>query len=148
MALWLFNARPTEVYALARGGGTGTTPDYMQVHFGFPSGAMALLDFSATHPEGKGYNSLSLIGSSGAAYADDHNNTHLLFNGGNPEALISDQGKGHLALEIQGFVDAIIGQTDSPVGGKDCLAVHQVLDAIERSLREKRVIHEQKGMYV
>jgi len=148
VAVWLFDAKPTEVYALARGGGIGTTPDYVQVHFGFPSGAMALLDFSSTHPEGKGYDSLSLIGSSGAAYADDHNNTHLLFKGGNPEALISDQGKGHLVLEIQGFVDAITGQTDAPVGGKDCLAVHQVLDAIERSLREKRVIHEQKGMYV
>lgn len=149
LALWLFNARPTEVYALARGGGgTGTTPDYIQVHFGFPSGAMALLDFSAAHPEGKGYDSLSLIGSTGAAYADDHHNTHLLFKGGDPAALISDQGYGHLALELQGFVDAIKGKTEPPVGSKDCLAVHRVIEAIGRSLHAKQVIHEQCGVYV
>ena len=151
LALWLFNARPTEVYALTRGGGgggTGTTPDYIQVHFGFPSGAMALLDFSAAHPEGKGYDSWSLIGSTGAAYADDHHNTHLLFKGGNPAALISDQGYGHLALELQGFVDAIKGKTGPPVGSKDCLAVHQVIEAIERSLKARQVIHEKSGVYV
>lgn len=149
LALWLFNAKPTEVYALARSGegGTGTTPDYVQVHFGFPSGAMALLDFSAALPQGKGYDSLSLIGSTGAAYADDHNNTHLLFNGGNPAALISGQGDGHLALELQSLVDGITGRTETPVGGKECLAVHQVIEAIERSLQAKQVIRDQRGIY-
>jgi len=56
LALWLFNARPTAVYAVARGGcgDMGTMPDYIQVHFGFASGAMALLDFSVALPEGGG----------------------------------------------------------------------------------------------
>ena len=150
LAMWLLDARPTEVYALARGGdgSAGTRPDYVQVHFGFPSGTMALLDFSAALPEGKGYDSLSLIGSSGAAYADDHNNTHLLFTGGNPAALISGQGDGHHCLEFQSFVDAINGQTEPLVSGKECLAVHQVIEAIERSLEAKQVIRDQRGLYV
>jgi len=149
LALWLFNAKPTEVYALARGDRSAdSTPDFIQIHFGFPEGGMALLDFSAALPEGKGYDSLSLIGSTGAAYSDDHNNTHLLFNGGNPDALISGQGKRHLALEIQGFVDAIIGESPPPVGMGDCLRVHQVIEAIQRSLVAKQVLHDEGGNYV
>jgi len=150
LALWLFDAKPTEVYTIARGDNNddGTMPDYIQIHFGFASGAMALLDFSTSLPNGKGYDSLSLIGSTGAAYADDHNNTHLLFNGGNPAALISGQGNGHLALELQDFIDAIIGQTKPQAGSKDCLRVHQVIDAICQSLKTKQVQCAQGDVYV
>jgi predicted dehydrogenase len=150
IALWMFDATPTEVYAVARSDEpyNGAMPDYLQVHFGFPSGGMALLDFSATLPEGKGYGSLSLIGSAGAAYFDDHNNTHLLFNGGNPRALISGEGTGHLSQELQAFVDAINGDSSPPVGGKDCLAALQTVDAIRQGLEAKRALHLEGGIYV
>ena len=149
LALWLFNAKPTEVYAAARGDkNNGNTPEYIQIHFGFASGAMALLDFSTSLPNGKGYDSFSLIGSAGAAYADDHNNTHLLFNGGNPTALISAQGNNHLTLEIQDFIDAIIQKKKPQIGSKDCLGTHQVIDAISQSLKTKKVQYAQGGVYV
>ena len=150
LALWLFGAKPTEVYAIARGDidDIGITPDYIQIHFGFSSGAMALLDFSTSLPNGKGYDSLSLIGSTGAAYADDHNNTHLLFHGGHPAALISGHGHGHLALELQDFVDAIIGERKPQAGREDCLGAHQVIDAICQSLKTKQVQCAQGGVYV
>ena len=149
LAICLFGARPTDVYALGRGGdGAAATRDYIQVHFGFPSGGMAIFDFSAALPTGQGYESLSLIGSTGAAYSDDHNNSHLLFRGGDPEALISDQGSGHFVLELQAFVDAVDKQQQPPVNGDEYLALHQVIDAVARSLQYGRVLHEEGGSYV
>ena len=52
------------------------------VHLGFKCGGMALIDFTNSLPDGDNYESLSLIGSKGAAYADDHRNRNLFFNGG------------------------------------------------------------------
>jgi predicted dehydrogenase len=152
MALWLFGAKPTDVYALSRkgaqhAGSAEATPEYVQVHFGFPSGGMAILDFSTALPAGEGYESLSLIGSSGAAYADDHHNTHLLYRGGNPAALISGQGHLHVVREHQAFVDAIIEKTPPRVTGEECLAAHQVMDAVLRSLDSGQVLHEQEDGY-
>ena len=43
---------------------------------------MALIDCAQTLPQGDGYFSLSLIGSTGAAYADSHHNRQLLYGGG------------------------------------------------------------------
>ena len=133
-AIWLFGAIPSEVYALGRGSEKRNSPNYLQLHFGFPGGGMAILDFSSSLPDGEHYDAWSVIGSSGAAYADDHRNTHLLFGGGNPEALISRQGRGHVVLEQQAFVDAIVDQTLPPVGGNDCRVAHRVIDAVLRSL--------------
>jgi predicted dehydrogenase len=84
LALCLFGESPDSVYAIRRATaeqsvGTAEMPEYLQIHFGFPAGGMAILDFANTFPSGQSYDSLSLIGSSGAAYADDHHNTHLLY---------------------------------------------------------------------
>ena len=148
LAMVLFDARPSDVYAIGRvGHDAAAAMDYIQVHFGFSSGGMAILDFSDTLPAGRGYESLSLIGSSGAAYADDHHNTHLLFRGGNPAALISDQGHGHRILEFQAFVDSIIEGGQPTVSGADCLAVHQVIDAIGRSIESGQSLHDRGGRY-
>ena len=80
LANWLFGDRPERVYA--RTGGT----DYAQIHLGFGAGGMALIDVSAGLPPGDGYRSVSVIGSAGAGYADDHHNRALLFGGGDPAA--------------------------------------------------------------
>jgi len=152
LALWLFGAKPTDVFALGRGStesseGSGAMPDYLQIHFGFPSGGMAILDFSMALPSGQDYDSLSLIGSSGAAYADDHHNTHLLYRGGNPSALVSHPGHLHVVREHQAFVDAIIDRTPPLVGGKECRTAQQVTDAIGRSLESGQVLHAQGEGY-
>jgi predicted dehydrogenase len=85
LACWLFDERPTAVYATGR-------PNYVQLHLGFERGGMALLDHARTLPPGCTYFSASLIGSTGATYADDHHNTQLLFARGGPSALITGQG--------------------------------------------------------
>ena len=141
LALRIFGSLPAELYCVGRG-----DQSYLQVHLGFAGGGMAVLDFSDRLPAGQGYDSLSLIGSSGAAYSDDHHNTHLLFAGGNPAALIDDCGDGLLA-EVQAFVDAIAGETLPPTDGEAVLAVHRVLEAIGRSSESAGVLHERGGNY-
>ena len=141
LAIRFFGSIPAELYSVARG-----DQSYLQVHLGFTGGGMAVLDFSDRLPAGRGYDSLSLIGSSGAAYSDDHHNTHLLFTGGSPAALIDDCGDGRLA-EVQAFVDAIAGETLPPTDGEAVLAVHRVLEAIGRSIESAGVLHERGGAY-
>ena len=141
LALRVFGSSPAELYSVAR-----REQSYLQVHLGFAGGGMAVLDFSDRLPAGQGYDSLSLIGSSGAAYSDDHHNTHLLFAGGNPSALIDDCGDGLLG-EVQSFVDAIGGEALPPTDGEAILAVHRVLEAIGRSIESAGVLHERGGAY-
>jgi len=148
-AICVFGGAPTHVYAIGRcGDNNASISDYVQVHLGFESGGSALLDFSAGLPVGPGYDSLSLIGSTGAAYADDHHNTHLLYQGSDPRALVSGQGPGHLSTALQGFVNAINDKKSPPAGGAECRTVHRVIDAIRRSLESKRVLSEEGGSYV
>ena len=142
LALWLLGTKPTEIYALGRLGNA-----YLQVHFGFPGGGMAILDFSSALPAGRGYASVSLIGSRGAAYSDDHHNTHLRYGGGNPAALISNPDRGHVAVELQAFVNTIANKTPPPHGTVDCLAVHQVVDTVKRSLDSGQVLRVQGDGY-
>ena len=141
LAIRFFGSSPAELYCVARG-----DQSYLQVHLGFAGGGMAVLDFSDRLPAGQGYDSLSLIGSSGAAYSDDHHNTHLLFAGGNPAALIDDCGDG-LLHEVQAFVDAIAGEALPPTDGEAILGVHRVLEAIGRSSESAEVLHDRGGSY-
>ena len=84
LAHWLFASPPASVHTLAR-------PGYLQLHLGFAGSGMALIDIATARPGDADYYSLHLIGSEGAAYADDHRNTHLLFDTGNPTALVHHQ---------------------------------------------------------
>jgi predicted dehydrogenase len=103
LAVWLFGHPPDSVYAVSRDEAGG----YVQVHLGFPDGAMALIDVAATLPAGDDYYSLSLIGAAGAAYADDHHNMHLLYRGGRPAAMRSEQTTVHRTAVLREFVAAI-----------------------------------------
>lgn len=141
LALRIFGSSPAELYCVARG-----DQSYLQVHLGFSGGGMAVLDFSDRLPAGQGYDSLSLVGSNGAAYSDDHHNTHLLFAGGNPAALIDDCGDG-LLHEVQSFVDAVGGEVLPPTDGEAIRSVHRVLEAIGRSSESAEVLHDRGGNY-
>ena len=141
LAIRFFGSSPAELYCVARG-----DQSYLQAHLGFAGGGMAVLDFSDRLPSGQGYDSLSLIGSSGAAYSDDHHNTHLLFTGGHPAALIDDCGEG-LAHEVQGFVDAVAGEEAPEINREVVLDVHRVMEGIERSSQAAQVLHERGGSY-
>ncbi len=105
VACWLFAGVPDFIYAKAL---SDDTPQRgLQLHLGFPVGGMALIDCTRTLPaRSDTYYSLTLIGSTGAAYADDHHNTNLLLRG-DVVGLTVDQGRDHFALQLQEFVDAV-----------------------------------------
>ena len=87
LALWLIGEQPDATHR------TRSVKNDV-IHLGFPSGAMALLDFTDTLPAGDGYHSLCLVGSNGAAYADDHRDR-------NP-AIAIHQRTQDLAVEMLG----------------------------------------------
>jgi myo-inositol 2-dehydrogenase/D-chiro-inositol 1-dehydrogenase len=136
LARWMFGASPTEVYATGRRQGGAGLPDhdFVQVHLGFPDDGMALIDYSSALPSGQGYSSLSVIGSTGAAYADDHQNMNLLYRGGAPQAIDTGYGAQHVAAQLQEFVDAITEERDPAVTGTDGIAAVQVAEAVQSSI--------------
>ena len=149
LANWLFGRPPTEVYAVGRGQSNADLdgPGYVQVHLGFPDGGMAMIDYSMTLPQGAGYFSLSLIGSTGAAYADDHHNMNLLYRGGVPFALNPGQGQGHALAQLQEFVDAVQEEREPAVTGTDGRAAIQVAQAAVESMTSERVARLAGGRY-
>ena len=144
MAHWLFAAVPTAIHASSRELDAGP---YLQLHFGFPEGGMALIDHASTLSEGRGYFSLSAIGSSGAAYADDHHNTHLVYRGGDPRALVSGQESACLASQLAEFVNAITEDRDPAITGADGRAALETAAAIASSISSGRAVRRQGGTY-
>ena len=74
LALWFFGDIPEHIH------GTASIENGVKcllIHLGFKCGGMALIDFTNSLPDGDNYESLSLIGSKGAAYADAVSYTHL-----------------------------------------------------------------------
>ncbi|MBM3997436.1 MAG: hypothetical protein FJ303_25315 [Planctomycetes bacterium] len=121
LALWYFGKQPDVVFAIER-------PGVRQVHLGFPGGGMALIDYVAKLPGDSRYHYLSLIGSSGAAYADDHRNMQLAFTRDGPRPLPSDEGIGPWCSLVREFVSG----SDGVDAWLTALAVN---DAVLESLR-------------
>ena len=140
LAIWLFNVSPTEVYAVGRSG-------YAQVHLGFPDGGMALIDEARTLPDGDGYLSLSLIGSTGAVYADDHHNRNLVFQGGDPSAIDTGQGSAALIAQLEEFVAAIEEGRDPASSGAENRTALQVAEAAVTSLQSQNALRLNGGSY-
>ena len=129
LALWLVGMRAARVFALRQGTG------YWQVHLGFASGAMALLDYSSQLPVGRGYQSLSVIAANGAAYADDQQNMQLLYRGGHPRALRTDENAAHLGVAVQEFADALrAGRDLMTANEREWRHVFAVAQAVQKSL--------------
>ena len=137
LAIWMFRKLPTEVYGLGRGKVDGD-PGYLQIHLGFPAGGMALIDLCNSLPSFNGYFSFSVIGSSGAAYADDHHNQQLLFRGQNAIALKASDGDAARLAELKEFVDAIREQRQPAVTCQDARAALLVCDAVGESIETGR----------
>jgi len=142
LANWVFEMRPTEVYAVGHAGREDTTDsrDYVQVHLGYADDGMALVDHSATLPPGSGYFSLSVIASTGAAYADDHRNVHLLFGGGRPAAMPTSRGSLHYLAELQEFVDAVETGRPPATTLDDGQRAVEVVRAAEQSMETGRAV--------
>jgi predicted dehydrogenase len=139
VALWLMGEAPNVVYALECAGEDRDSCS-TQLHLGFPGGGMALVDYSNQLPLGDGYQSLSLIGSAGAAYADDHQNMQLLYRGRGPEAVPVDEGGRQFLALVQEFV-ADLGQGhDLSASVSAWRTVLAVTDAARQSVSSRRAI--------
>lgn len=136
VACWLFNNQPNVIYAVE---GKTVPPEcngsaYIQLHLGFKGGGMALIDYSQTLPQGDDYYSLSMIGSTGAVYADDHRNMQLLYKGGNPSALKVGEGENYWILQLQEFINSIEENRSLLLKESDVLRVIEIAEAVAVSL--------------
>ncbi|MDC0201566.1 hypothetical protein OAK04_04140 [Verrucomicrobia bacterium] len=109
LTLWFFGTEPKYIH------GTTSAENEVKcslVHLGFECGGMALLDFTNSLPTGDNYESLCLIGSKGAAYADDHRNSNLFFSGGAPNAKCPDTSMNFIGPMLADFIQKIKGGRD------------------------------------
>ena len=140
-ALWLIDERPTHVHALA-------APELLQIHLGYASGAMAICGIATGLPLGSGYYSLTLIGSLGAAYADDHHNVHLVYRGGRPQAALTDLRASAVRAQLDEFARAIGEERDPSVSGADAVAALQIAEAAAASSASGQTAHLTDSGYV
>ncbi len=131
LVLWYFGNSPNVVYAVQH-----------VIHLGFPGGGMALLDHAHGIPDGDGCYYLSLIGSSGAAYADDHQNRQLVFQGEAPRAIRTGEGDVQWSAMLQAFVDPLT-PNNSVREFPSWQRVWDVADAAEESLKSKQAVAPQ-----
>jgi predicted dehydrogenase len=130
LVLWLTGQAPDRVFAVER-------PQLVEVHLGFPGGGMTLVEY-ATLTGGTSYQALSVIGASGAAYADDHNNAQLLFRADGVRAVTAGEGPRQYAALVQAFVNALGGDTatDEP----EFHRLYATTDAVRQSLSRGQAV--------
>ncbi len=142
LAIWLMGPSPNSVFATETPRATDGTESgrTIQVHLGFPDGPMALLSYSSALPPGDDYRSLSVMGSAGAAYADDHQNMQLIYRGQHPQALRAEEGIRPLVNLTQDFVDALQTQRDLSPSLVEWHRVRTIGQAVEQSLISRQTI--------
>jgi hypothetical protein len=101
---------------------------------------MALLACSSALPAGDDYRSLSVIGSAGAAYADDHQNMQLIYRGRHPQAIRAEEGIRQWVNITQDFVDALSSGRDLSSSFLDWQRASAVAQAVEQSLVSRQAI--------
>jgi predicted dehydrogenase len=146
LVLWLFGKSPTLVYALEQAEEDPSTCPDVLVHLGFPGGGMALLDNTHRMPPFGGYQSLSLIGSAGAAYVDDHENLLLLFRRSGTITYRTEEGFLHYAAAVQDFVDALKEVSDLAPQVTAWRKVLTLSAAVRQSIQNRRAI-QPEGMH-
>ena len=142
LALWYVGREPSRAYAVSRPvEADRSRGDLVNVHLGFRGGAKALLDYARRTPPGHGYQSLSVIGSTGAGYADDHQNMQLVFAaGGAPRAVQTGEGIRPLVALVQAFVDGLAAGRDLSSSVAQWQAVLRVRDGLQRSIESGQAI--------
>ena len=133
VACWLFGTQPELVFAAATPNAVGDRPCYQQLHLGFPGDGMALIDINLNLPTGDDYFSLSMIGSKGAAYADDHHNMQLRYAGGAPTAERTSEANFAKLAQLQEFLTAIGEQRPPVTNVSNWNRVQAIVDAVEQS---------------
>lgn len=144
LAQWIFGTLPTEIYAVAHQQYQSTS----QVHFGFPGGAMTLITTSKSLPEGDRYCSCSVIGSTGAAYADDHRQMQLIYQPGGIQANRTAEGVLARVEELREFAAAIDQHREPSVSTTDARRVMIMMDAVSQSIESRQPLRLEGGNYV
>lgn len=144
LPLWIYQTLPTEVYAL----GHPERSDLRQVHLGFPESAMAVITLSESLPPGDRYFSCTLIGTTGAAYADDHRQMQLLYRGNSPRAERTETGFLREVDELREFVSAINERRPPSVSGLDVDRALLLVAAVRDSINLRLPLRLQGGRYV
>jgi predicted dehydrogenase len=142
LVVWLMGRPAERVYAVESkvNAGQALGGRYVQVHLGFPGGGMALIDHSDRLPPGDGYFSLTLVGSAGAAYSDDHQNMQLVYRGGQPQAVRTDEGTEGLTTLLRDFVEAVRTGRDLAAGLAAWRHVGAIVAAVRRSIDSGRAV--------
>ena len=141
-ACWLFGDRPQTLYAV-NVPAEGRVKFGLQLHLGFADGGMALLD-GLVMDQVQPYSMITLIGSTGAAYADDHHNMNLML-ADRTEAIRVEQQQECWRRIWQDVVDQTEG---THLREFDKVAdLYRVMDAVERSYREQKVAEWQGDHY-
>jgi predicted dehydrogenase len=97
------------------------------IHLGFVHGAMALIDFYDQLPADDRYRSLTVIGSDGAAYADDHRDRNLFFASGDTNARPPATGYAHLGPMLEDFASCIRNNGDAAHAQRTYRAAETIL---------------------
>ncbi len=147
LALCIFPQPPTEIYAVGRDPAANgeNWPEYLQIHLGFPQGGMALISLARSLPAGDEYQTVSVIASTGAAYADDHLQKHLLFRGQHPQAVQQDEMVPAIVAQLRELQMAIAEKRDPAATAKSMNAALSLTDAAWMSLVERRPIRLSGG---
>jgi len=149
LGLWLLDALPEIVWASRPSAAGNSHPDPEQqahaaspllVHLGFASGAMALIDRASLPGDQPPYFSLSVIGTRGAAYADDHHNRQLLLTERGPVAVASPWGDAPRRMSWQSLVDASREPGASDRRERELQRLARVLAGVRESLVSGRAV--------
>ena len=132
LALWLVSGEPETVFAMARDG-------YRQAHLGFSGGGMVIVDHATNLPSG-GYESVTLIGSKGAAYADDHRNVNLRLVATGCEGITTGEGDVALANMLNDFVTSVREDRQGAVTMSDFEKAARVRDRVLESTSKEAVV--------
>ena len=101
---------------------------------------MALIDLDQSIPSESTYYSLSLIGSSGAAYADDHRNMNLILGPGGMHAVLTSQGSVGLFNLIDDFANAVQQGDDFSSFWDETESALQVSEDVQRAADSREVV--------
>jgi len=144
--LSVFASEPVSVFVTTPSGELSSS--YVQIHLGFEGGGMALIDRSRSLPVGSApYFSSTVIGRTGAAYADDHHNTHLLFGGGRPAGLGPDETDHAYRAQLADFSAAIEEGRAPLAGAQELLRAMDIAESLPRCLEDGRAVKRVEGRY-